>query len=87
MAKAEQNTQQADNVKFSIEKLMHAFSMLDMAVGRSATDLIIVDLKRRGIMLDDANKSYSLDEIKKALRITFNEDAVTALIDYLKHRL
>jgi hypothetical protein len=73
--------------KIASEDLMLAFSMLDPVIGRSATDLIIEDLRRRGIILNDTTKCYSLDEISKALRITFSDDAVSSLIDYINARI
>lgn len=87
MVKTAENTQKSDKIKYSVEQLTIAFTMLDMAIGRAATDLIIRDVQRRGIMLNDATKSYSLAEVKKALRVTFSEDATSALIYYLKQRL
>lgn len=64
-------------------KLKEALAKLESLVGRAVTDVLVDEMKRRGIDLS-SNKSYFLKEIHGVFDVLFGQDAAKLIMERLE---
>jgi hypothetical protein len=75
-----------NSAKFAARNILQAMQSVKPILGDVALDALINELTVSGLYLNDAHKSYSLNEIQAALKMAFGEASIL-FIDNIKNAL
>lgn len=74
------------NTKYPAREILQAMESVRPMLGRVALQALINDLELSGLHLHDEGKSYTLNEIQSALKMTFGEASIL-FIDRIRDTL